>query len=83
MKYFRKAVAPDYSYILVINTSTEEQTVDLTQGPNSVPYFGTILLRSITDSREETKAGYELLLKIKLNYYLLIKIFIISEFQYL
>ncbi|KAL7638994.1 UNVERIFIED_CONTAM: hypothetical protein RMT77_010528 [Armadillidium vulgare] len=45
------------TYLVVINTSPEETTVDVQNGDVKLPDSATVVIRSSTDSREETNVG--------------------------
>ncbi|KAL7638995.1 UNVERIFIED_CONTAM: hypothetical protein RMT77_010529 [Armadillidium vulgare] len=45
------------TYLIVINTSPEEVTIDVQKGNAALPENGTIVIRSSTDTRRETEIG--------------------------
>ncbi|RXG54050.1 Maltase A1 [Armadillidium vulgare] len=45
------------TYLVVINTSPEETTIDVQNGDVKLPDSATVVIRSITDTREETNVG--------------------------
>ncbi|KAB7505357.1 Maltase A1 [Armadillidium nasatum] len=54
---FVRSYEDSQTYLIVINTSPEEVTIDVSKGNAALPENGTVVIRSSTDTRRETEIG--------------------------